>query len=359
MVIGRAYDINDVYSCKSNGVGYAQACSFISDLNLPQPTTSCAYYTKLDKLATACTKALEEYFRIIRIIVKEEHLKLEKRRTDVDVDTVDIAVSYDGTWQKRGHTSRNGVFVAIDVLTGYVVDFEVMSNYCQVCEKRPKKDDSEYNEFWRKHQDACKKNHDSSSNAMERRSKDHLAEIYNTTGPLRYTVFLGDGDSLAYDAVCSLNVYGDVSVKKEECIKHVAKRLRTHLKNLKVSYKKTLTPISGKGKLTDTLMRDLQSYYRNAITQNSAGIDGMKKAISAAPYHITYDYLHPQHDYCPRDSWCWYKNPSRLPSKPDLPIAMLSMILIVYERFSDERLLARCANVSTQNANECLNGEIW
>ena len=149
VVIGRTYDINDVYSCKSNGVGYAQACSFISDLNLPQPTTSRAYYTKLDKLATACTKALEEHFRIIRIIVKEEHLKLEEHRTDVDVDTVDIAVSYDGTWQKRGNSSHNGVFVVIDVLAGYVIDFEVMSNYCQVCEKGPK-DDSDYNEFWKK-----------------------------------------------------------------------------------------------------------------------------------------------------------------------------------------------------------------
>ena len=51
----------------------------------------------------------------------------------------------------------------------------------------------------------------------------------SATGPLRYTVFLGDGDSLAYDAVCSLNVYGDVSVKKEDCIKRVARALEDSL----------------------------------------------------------------------------------------------------------------------------------
>ncbi|XP_067933338.1 uncharacterized protein [Watersipora subatra] len=71
------------------------------------------------------------------------------------------------------------------------------------------------------------------------------------------------------------------------------------------------------------------------------------------------DASHPQHDYCPSDSWCWYKNPSKSPSKPDLPNAMLSMILPVYEKLSDKRLLEWCANVDTQNANECLNVEIW
>ena len=228
VVNGKAYDINDrfVYSCKSNRVGYEQACSFISDLNLPLPITSASYFAMLGKLATACSTALEACFRIIRNIVKAEYLKLDRRSTDVD--TVDIAVSYDGAWQKRGHTSRNGVFVAIDVLTGYVVDFEVMSNYCQVCEKGPKKDDSDYDEFWKKRQDACEKIHDCSSGAMEREAAKIIWQR-STTGPLRYTVSLGDGDSAAYDAVCSLNVYGNVSVK-EACINHVAKRLSTHMK---------------------------------------------------------------------------------------------------------------------------------
>ena len=35
---------------------------------------------------------------------------------------VNISVSYDGTWQKRGFTSLFGVGVCIDVLTGLVVD---------------------------------------------------------------------------------------------------------------------------------------------------------------------------------------------------------------------------------------------
>ena len=39
---------------------------------------------------------------------------------------IDIRVSFDGTWQKRGFTSLYGVGICIDVLTGYVVDYVVL-----------------------------------------------------------------------------------------------------------------------------------------------------------------------------------------------------------------------------------------
>ena len=38
-----------------------------------------------------------------------------------------ITVSFDGTWQKRGHVSMHGVVAVIDVVTGLVVDYEVLS----------------------------------------------------------------------------------------------------------------------------------------------------------------------------------------------------------------------------------------
>ncbi|XP_067944011.1 uncharacterized protein [Watersipora subatra] len=358
VVNGRAYDINDrfVYSCKSNGVDYEQACSFISDLNLSLPIHRTSYFAKLGKLATACSTALEEHFRIIRNIVKEEYIKLEE--LSADTDKVDIAVSYDGTWQKRGYSSHNGVFVAIDILTGYVVDFQVMSNLCQVCDKGPRKDDSGYDEFWEKHREVCKKNHDGSSGAMEMEAAKIIWQR-SVAGPLRYTTMLSDGDSAAYDAVAKLKVYGDASVRKEECVNHVAKRVTTYLNKLKDELKNSKTKISGKDLLTAELIKSLQSYYRNAIKLNKGKIDAMEKAILATPYHITSDESHPQHDYCPDNSWCWYKNPSMTPSRPALPNAMLNVILPVYKRLSDRKLLERCKRVATQNTNECFNGEIW
>ena len=48
-------------------------------------------------------------------------------------DVVDITVSFDGTRQKRGFSSRQGVGSAIEAKTGLVVKFEVLSTFCHTC----------------------------------------------------------------------------------------------------------------------------------------------------------------------------------------------------------------------------------
>ncbi|GFV43319.1 uncharacterized protein TNCV_10171 [Trichonephila clavipes] len=63
------------------------------------------------------------------------HLKTDLRKSTEKLKNVyengaeitDLSVSFDGTWLTRGHTSLIGVGCVIDMLTGYVVDFEVMS----------------------------------------------------------------------------------------------------------------------------------------------------------------------------------------------------------------------------------------
>ncbi|GFV63761.1 uncharacterized protein TNCV_2412141 [Trichonephila clavipes] len=44
---------------------------------------------------------------------------------------VDIGVSYEGSWMTRGHTSNIGVGCVINLLTGFMIDYEVMSNGVQ------------------------------------------------------------------------------------------------------------------------------------------------------------------------------------------------------------------------------------
>ena len=46
-------------------------------------------------------------------------------------NSVDTEVSYDGLWLTRGFSLKHGC--TIDILTGYVTDFEVISKYCQSC----------------------------------------------------------------------------------------------------------------------------------------------------------------------------------------------------------------------------------
>ena len=45
----------------------------------------------------------------------------------------DIPVSFDGTWEKRGHTSLFGVLFVLSVDTGEVLDYYVLSKYCKAC----------------------------------------------------------------------------------------------------------------------------------------------------------------------------------------------------------------------------------
>ncbi|GFX22915.1 uncharacterized protein TNCV_3911621 [Trichonephila clavipes] len=68
-----------------------------------------------------------------------------------------------GTWQKRGHTSNLGLGIIIDILSGLVLDFEVLSKYCHNCVVAGRDMGVDWAEFhiWQKgHADECDKNFD-------------------------------------------------------------------------------------------------------------------------------------------------------------------------------------------------------
>ena len=49
--------------------------------------------------------------------------------SSASVQTIDIGLSVDSTWQRRGFSSNNGVVTAISIDTGKV-DGEIMSKIC-------------------------------------------------------------------------------------------------------------------------------------------------------------------------------------------------------------------------------------
>ena len=98
---------------------------------------------------------------------KKKAMKKDPSLTDNDV--VDVAESYDGTWQKRGHTSNHGIGAVISVQTGEVLDREVLSKVCKECDFRKgwdKKEDK-YKKWWARHEGSCLRNHKGSSGKME------------------------------------------------------------------------------------------------------------------------------------------------------------------------------------------------
>ncbi|GFX08731.1 uncharacterized protein TNCV_4227511 [Trichonephila clavipes] len=125
----------------------------------------------------------------------------------------DLAVAVDGSWQKRGFSSKNGLVTVTSVDTGKVIDVEVFSKHC-ICPNKTK------------HLQNCKRNFEGYSGKMEVAGALSIFQRSQSLYNVRYSKYLGDGDSKAFTSIVENKVYGDhCSVEKLECIGHVMKRM--------------------------------------------------------------------------------------------------------------------------------------
>lgn len=308
-----------------------------------------------------------------RKIIAERHAELVL--TSDKNDILDISVTYDGTWQKRGHTSLYGVGIVIDILTGLVVDFEILSKYCPDCTtaKRDLGERSAEFFFWYEgHKPECSENYVGSSNAMEVKAAEILWERSVKNCGMRYTSVLSDGDSKAYNHLQELKVYGDgVIILKEECINHVAKRLGTGLRNKVKEWRSKGITLGGRkeGSLTENTILKLTNFYRKAIKDNVPDVQKMKTAIFATLFHSSSTDKAPKHTKCPTGltSWCFYQRALAKKEKPKSHASMktkitqqvLEKILPVYQRLASNELLTKCISGKTQNVNESFHSIIW
>lgn len=151
-------------------------------------------------------------------------------------EVIDVIVVVDGTWQRRGHTSLYGVIVVSSWLTGQVLAIEVLSKHCQECsmKKASEMSAAEFKEWFEYHEEDCKANHLGSSNSMEVEGVKKIWARSVNDLKLRFTTYIGDGDSKAFQELKAMNPYGDgVELIKHECVGHVQKRLGTALRKLK------------------------------------------------------------------------------------------------------------------------------
>ncbi|GFR85167.1 hypothetical protein ElyMa_006020700 [Elysia marginata] len=293
---------------------------------------------------------------------------------------LNVAVSFDGSWAKRGHTSKIGFASVIEVMTGLVIDFHVMSLFCQICattgEPLRKRNAQEYEAWLVKHKESgtCTKNYEGSSGGME---KAGALVIWGRSlkYKCRFNMMVGDGDANTFLALTNLSPYGaEHPVQKEECVNHVSKRLNTALRNLKTTLGKQKVRIGGhaKGSLTDVKIGTLQTYYTKAVRTYNTSVEEMANAVWAAYYHSISSDDTPQHNSCPKgvDSWCWFqkqlaegvKHPVRKEGDPPstfLNSTVAEHVKPIYERLTRPDLLGRCLLGATQNANESLHSVIW
>ena len=363
------FDVNRrvVQTFTSLGKGRSGMEQFSAILNM-NTLTRYSHNEHVKAIHGAGILATQGSLQKIREEVRNKNREQGKEKNSDD-DVVDIAVSYDGSWHKRGHTSLYGIGCVIDLLTGYVLDYEVLSKFCQACTTAKKELGESSPEFfyWKEgHAMDCQQNYEGSSGGMEVVAAERLWKRSIKYG-LRYTTLLSDGDSKTFLHLKKLNVYGPIAVKKEECVNHVAKRLRTGLTQVSKQHR-----LGGKkeGSLTANTIVKLQKYYANAIRNNKHSITTMKTAILATLNHCSSTDANPLHSKCPTgaDTWCFYNKAKFFDKDPGshrehvhtpISIEVLKNIIPVYQRLAANELLERCLEGRTQNSNECLHSMVW
>lgn len=409
-------DINRraVFASLETGLGRESLATICELLELPTPVLPSSYVNHEETILDAQLEIVEQYLKEAR----DEARRVSLTNAGLDPNdsslTADLAVSFDGTWSKRGYTANNGIGFVISADTGKVLDFSVLSKYCHQCKINDAKLSNAEFEAWRTNH-KCDQNHDGSSSSMEVAAAIDIWERSKSYSGIRYRYMISDGDSKAYTSVrgtyglcATCEKYGDMQktskeykswtasaayqkyvdeheeetaqclcVYKMDCIGHVQKRLGKHLRTLhkaggKLSDGKSVKGSSGR--LTEGVIDRLQKYYGNAIRKNvdpeakttaeiDAAVKKMRDGINAVLHHsVATPNAVERHKFCPNgdDSWCKFKRTGEDESeKHHLDAPFLSFLQPTFDNLSTTNLLKRCLPGYTQNTNESLNGLVW
>ena len=108
------------------GHGYAGIQKFATLTNMPNPMTEKNY----NRTSKKKTGDLQE---VAKDTMKHATEELHEKAKSDGKEAIDVGVSCDGSWQKRGFSSFNGVFAAISMDNGKVVDVEALNKHCKAC----------------------------------------------------------------------------------------------------------------------------------------------------------------------------------------------------------------------------------
>lgn len=403
-----------VFAALETGIGRETLATICELLELPVPVVANAHVEHEKVILNAQLEVVEEHLKKAREEARVIMLTNAGLDPNDPSNIADLAVSFDGTWSKRGYTANNGIGFAISADTGKVLDYAVHSKYCHQCAVNEAKLDNAAFEAWRVTHD-CDSNHQGSSASMEVAAAVEIWERSKSYKGLRFRYMISDGDSKAYNAVrgtyglCNqCKKYGDMPksskeykswvgspafkkysddheeetaecqcVYKIDCVGHVQKRMGKHLRTLhkaggKLPDGKSIKGASGR--LTEGCIDRIQKYYGNAIRKNidrecrtTAEIDGavckMKKSINAVLHHsVATPDATERHKFCPEgeNSWCKYKRTGEnITEKHHLDPAFLTFLQPTFDNLSNTTLLKRCLPGYTQNTNESVNGLVW
>ena len=119
---GGSHEVNRRAVLASHQFGYAGLTQFCARMNFPPPVAKKAYNQHLIQIEKAVKNNTEEIMKDAAKRLREK--VLVERPDDIEkdgaVEVARVAVTIDGTWQKRGHSSKMEVIFVISVDTGEI-----------------------------------------------------------------------------------------------------------------------------------------------------------------------------------------------------------------------------------------------
>ena len=272
-------------------------------------------------------------------------------------------VSFDATWHRRGHYSNQGFGAVIDAVSNKVLDYTLYQRICRKCSQWPierqNADPEAYSTFLTEHKPVCSANFSGTSQAMESSAAVEIWKRSVDKNRLVYSTYIGDGDSSSFKNLLSADPYqGKEPIRKEECLGHVQKRLKNHLKEKSNAF----------AKLPLAKVERVSQLFALVVVQNRGR---SPTEIQTALLNLL-EHLIDNHDKCPysTESWCYlqkrlaeYAEDSSigLPPlrKPYLTHGEYRRAKEVFDAFASLTMCGALTMGKTQNANESLHSVIW
>ena len=133
------FQVNDRLQVATYEIGchYEAARNFCANMDLPPPVS--------------CKSWNNNKARIHKAFEAESSKSKNKAASEVKVAKGDdVTVSCDGTWQKRGFASKNGVVTVATVngLSSKIIDTETLTNHCNKCKATTNGNETAHKDFY-------------------------------------------------------------------------------------------------------------------------------------------------------------------------------------------------------------------
>lgn len=275
----------------SIGCGYSHLQDMCNNLDMP-----CISLRKFNNTQQNIYNHLEKASLIEMQNAAREEIEIAKAENKLGPDGVpEIMVVCDGTWAKRSYrkkySSKSGAAVIIGFKTQKVLYLGIKNKYCATCDKAKYENLSPPEHL-------CFKNYTGASTGMEaailvegfKRSE----EMYG----IRYSHFIGDGDSNVYKRILETFPYRK-PVQKIECKNHLLRNFVFKLEEL--CCKTSLGPIAIRRKIKQNILKmraSITKAIKHRKTENTPlenKISNLREDILNIPSHTFGQHSKCQH----------------------------------------------------------------